>query len=509
MTGKKNEERFDRTDWYFTKIISIAIALLYIIKTFNGATPFNVTPIVTEKSVFIYTLNLPEFISIIHISQLLMWIVILLQCYAMWQLHSGRSKASIVCDVTASITGLVTLGTMIFAVYRYMFKPATKAFLYPLYLVSMLYFLISAGVNTFNFLKNNIVLKKSYFLPAVIASTAALGLIAGQIYYLRIPQSYDMYRADRFDYDYSASIGATNSFRGGVSVDGTLYFTAKISDNEYGIVKTDGSGEYVTLDRAAYIPVSNLVSDGEHLYYLKYSEDWSGLDRPLEWSEGCGYFTLCVMDISSGSIEEYESRSFPAGLGKRLFCSSLVGIRNGRLFFITGNPEKGNMFDIYTISVADGDPDISSAVRYAWHCTTGTRFIDYGSMEGFYNGLIVKHDDFGWIEYDGTKYAYDEYSRELMGLIYTHGGWENPYEQWVRRADDFNFYNGTVYYLVYNRDDNTYSIFRGGSISEAELFATVPAPGTDPLDSIDARILISDDFLILTDSAGTVTVPLS
>ena len=505
---KKNEDRFDQTDWYFTKIISIVIAALYIFKTYKDGTPFYVTSLIKGESIFGITLKIPEFRSVVQLSLIMMALVILLQVYAAWQLHAGRSKASMICDATASIIALVTMGTLILSVYRYMFEPTPRMALFPLYLGAMLYFLISAGAIIYKFVKNDVKLSKLYFLPAVIVSIASLGLVIGQVNYLRIPQSYDMYRADKFEDCDTVPIGIDNNFRGAVSSDGDLFFVAKMSDGGYGILKTDGSGDYVTLDQAAYIPVCNLVSDGERLFYLKYTEEWGGIDRPLEWSEGCGYFTLCVMDISSEEITEYESKSFPDGLGERLFCSSLVGIRDGRLFFIAGNPENGTRFDVYTISVADGDPDVSSVVRYAWGCSTGTRFIDYGSMESFYNGLILNHDDFWWIEYNGTRYAYDEYAREAQELINFSGHWENPYDQWIRQANDFNFYDGTIYYLIYNRPDNTYSIFRGTSISEAELYATVPAPGTDPLDSIDARILISDSYVVLTDDAGCVTVAL-
>ena len=518
MTDNKEQKSaeknncFDTSDSCFTKAVSILIAVAYSVTILVNGRPFSVSSALSKYTIFSQTneyihLNVIKYLFIAN-----MVLIIVLEIFSIVFLAKGKAKGSAMCEIASSWSGLITFAYYVAAVLRFSLKPTNKGFSFVMYVVAALWFLICGIVYIVKLIKNRVKIKAVYCLPAILVAIAVLGIFAIQTRLVTFKSGFENYSKDEFEYDPDALVQADNYLRGAVSVNDEIYCVHKLSDDEYGLVKIGPDGSMEILDSAAFIAEYNLVINGDYIYYLKYPGFWEDVYIAPSKNAQNSSFKLSAINIKTGEIRESYSDSFVDGLGKNLFNSVLIGMRDDKLFLLTRCVNNHSHFEIYTIVVKDNIPDPSRVERYAWDLNLVTVISsakDY--PEPLYNGLIVSYDYFYYLNFDGVSYKH-QYMENLQGMVLTqhpsgYYDWAASYTRCHSRVIDYNVYNGKLYFARINYDERTYDIVTGELNDDETVIASIPFDEFDYFTS-NPRIIVSDTYIIAMAESEYRIIPL-
>ena len=502
---EKDIEYNDGSDWYFTKVISIIICAIYIAVMFFSQ-PFKVKSNFPNNSIFsISSAALPiAMIKLLFVITLVL--IIAANIISIVFLAKGRSKASFICDGISSLAAFLTFGAYPLTYLRFHIKPDVNYLDFSIFYIVAIYFLINGIVRIIQFKKDEVKLRFGYYIPTLFTILSVVSVWSLCAVVLTIPMPYDNYYKDYFEHDPALTAQAENYLRGGVSVDGNIYCVSALSENEYGLIKINSEGEQEILDTAVYIPVKNLAVGDHTIYYLKYNEYSEDVYIACEWTEGTSYFKLCALDIDSGEIKEYGSEEFPDDIGKSLYYSVLIGIRDGRLFLMTRSIEDPLCFEHYTIDVSGDEVSMSSISRYSWDIYSGGWLLDYDDLIiRMYSCLICDHSNFDVIDHEGYRYELDD--------IFLYQCFQNDNGRWIHSDTnsmncvvDFNVYNDTLYILRYNKNEECFELYAGNDLSNAECISTFTLPLENTIMIEYIRLLVSDGYICIIDDTDIYTV---
>ena len=502
---EKEQEYNDKSDWYFTKVISKLISAIYI-AVLIWSHPFRIKSNLPNNSIFsIESATVPAAaLALLFATNL--FLVIIFNVISIVFLAKGRSKASFITDGLSSLAAFVSFAAYPITYLRFLIKPDVNDInLSIIYIVAM-YFLINGIVRMIQFRKDNVKIRFGYYIPALLTVLSTMIVWSLWVSVLLRPMPYDNYYKDTFEHDPALTAQAENYIRGGVSVGGDLYCINALSDNEYGLIKIDSEGNQEVLDTAAYIPVNNLAFGDHTIYYLKYNEYCKDVYIACSWTEGTSYFKLCAFDINTGEIKEYGSDEFPDDIGSSLYYSVLIGIRDGKLFLMTRSLEDPLCFEHYTIDVSGDEVSMSSISRYSWDIYSGGFLLDYNDLIiSMYSCLICDHSNFDVVDHEGYRYEFDD------GFLYQC--FQNDNGRWIRSDTnsmncvvDFNVYNNTLYILRYNKDEEYFELYTGNDLSNAECISTFTLPLENTIMIKYIRLLVSDGYICIVDDTDIHTV---
>ncbi len=499
--SEKKQDSFDANDFYFSKVVSILIAVSYIITLLVKGTPFDLSSTLSRFTIFSTSANVVPFtgMQVLFIASLVL--VICLDVFSLVFLVKGKAKAGAICEAVSCWSAVILFVYYVCAVFRFSVKPTNKGFALVMYSAAGLWFLICGVANIVKFLKNKVKLKIAFYLPAIISFVLFLVLMVMMTRVVLIKQSYDAYNKDVFGCDPSASVQAGNFLRGAVSIDDVVYCVQKLSDNEYGIVKIGGDGSREVLDKAAFIADHNLVVNGDLIYYLKYPGFWEDVYIAPSMTKENSNFKLCTLNIKTGEVRELYSDSFAGSVGINLFDALLIGMRDNRIFMLSRSAINHAYYEIYCINVVDGYPDPASVYRYAWNISLTSSFYDRsGDRETLYNGLIVDYNNFYHVVYGDVCYEH-EYTEQLQILERKWHNeswtWEDSYHNSVfGTVVDYNVYNGVLYYARINWDTRLLEVYRRDDPDTDVLIGTIDV---DAIHGYINRtgIVISDSYLVV------------
>lgn len=498
MLKPEKKKIYDKSDWYFTKVISILIAAAYIVSVIKDEYPFKVKFAFSYDSIFDPLAVIPQLTVVRFIFLIAMGLIVLLEIISIVFLARARAKASSVCDIVSGWSGSVAFAYFYGSLLRFALVPQDEGFSKVMFFAAGILFLILGIAYIAGAIKNRTKLKVFYYLPAIVFALLFIGLFALQTNVVMIKTGFDAVNSDKFEYNAEAVAQADNYLRGAVSVDDELIFIQKLSEEEYGLVKMDSKGNREVLDRAPYIAENNLVINGDYIYYMKYPGFWEDVSIGGVKNAETTFFKLCVMNIRTSDISEYKSDTFAGGVGKILYQSSLIGMRDNKLFLVTRSLENHYGYEVYSIALSCNKPDPASVERYAWNLTFGGILGDRDEMrEILYNGLIVRHSDFDYIEFDGFKYELSWYDELQVMVPEVHNGKEvwTGSNIWFGHVNDYNVYGGMLYFVRYNKDDGEYYIYKGETLRSAEIIETIPEPDVRKPDN--ARLIVSDTYIAI------------
>lgn len=486
----KNKDIYDKSDWYFTKAVSILIAVITAVTVVLKGAPFECVSLLPRDTIFLQPplKTLTGQFSLVFSA--VMGIIVCLEAISIFFLYRTKAKASVVCDAVSGTAGFIAFTSLVLFLLRYAVRPSNRGFDFIIFVIAGLWFLCLGIASVTRAAKNKVKLSTGYYVPAVIGAVLVFAVLLTQIPIIKAPTGFDAYRADSFDYDPGAVFQSCNYLRGGACIDDELIFVKKLSEEEYGLVRMNGSGDIEILDTAPFISSENLVVNNEYIYYLK---------NTALGEDGYVGGIICVMDIKTDDISEVALSSLSGDPGYRINQAGLIGIRDERLFLATISEDNNLGLEICTIDLKNAQIDPSSLKRYAWDLKyQGSNNIDK-IYDRLYNGFIVEYSDFFHPVYNGYRYECDlSYRRGLEGYIQDdHGIWVAPFELWVGFVPDYNVYDGMLNYVRYDSDNREFLVYRGESISTAECIATVPASEALDSDNRKARLLAADSFLAL------------